>query len=86
MSFMSTLETIEGSAFANLTALLHFNCSHNPHLNYIHEHAFARPNSEDPHRLDYPPLVLVNMKKYQLINMKLMNHFHASLYITLFFS
>uniref|UniRef100_A0A182JY92 LRRCT domain-containing protein n=1 Tax=Anopheles christyi TaxID=43041 RepID=A0A182JY92_9DIPT len=56
LSYMSQLKVIGRGAFSGLQALQEVHITNNPHLTYLHGHAFVRNDTDNPERLDWPPV------------------------------
>uniref|UniRef100_A0A182P5U0 LRRCT domain-containing protein n=1 Tax=Anopheles epiroticus TaxID=199890 RepID=A0A182P5U0_9DIPT len=56
LSYMSQLKEIGRGAFSSLEALQEVHITNNPHLTYLHGHAFLRNDTDNPERLDWPPV------------------------------
>lgn len=62
----TTLKSIGEGAFSELTALKTLMVTNNPHLSTIHPKALSKEGTEDPRRLEYPPLT--NVSSHSVIN------------------
>uniref|UniRef100_A0A6E8W4T0 LRRCT domain-containing protein n=1 Tax=Anopheles coluzzii TaxID=1518534 RepID=A0A6E8W4T0_ANOCL len=56
LSYMSQLKVIGRGAFSGLESLQEVHITNNPHLTYLHGHAFVRNDTDNPERLDWPPV------------------------------
>ncbi|XP_053661212.1 leucine-rich repeat neuronal protein 3-like [Anopheles marshallii] len=56
LSYMTELKVIGRSAFSGLESLEEIHITNNPHLSYLHGHAFVRNDTDNPERFDWPPV------------------------------
>uniref|UniRef100_A0A182QLN0 LRRCT domain-containing protein n=1 Tax=Anopheles farauti TaxID=69004 RepID=A0A182QLN0_9DIPT len=56
LSYMSQLKVIGRGAFSGLEALQEIHITNNPHLSYLHARAFMRNDTDNPDRIDWPPV------------------------------
>ncbi|XP_035903395.1 leucine-rich repeat neuronal protein 3-like isoform X1 [Anopheles stephensi] len=56
LSYMTQLRVIGRGAFSGLEALEEIHITNNPHLSFIHGHAFMRNDTDNPERFDWSPI------------------------------
>uniref|UniRef100_A0A182MYU1 LRRCT domain-containing protein n=1 Tax=Anopheles dirus TaxID=7168 RepID=A0A182MYU1_9DIPT len=56
LSYMSQLKVIGRGAFSGLEALQEIHITNNLHLSYLHARAFMRNDTDNPERIDWPPV------------------------------
>lgn len=56
LCYMSELKVIGRGAFRGLESLQEIHITNNPHLSYLHGLSFARNDTDNPERLDWPPV------------------------------
>uniref|UniRef100_A0A182WEW0 LRRCT domain-containing protein n=1 Tax=Anopheles minimus TaxID=112268 RepID=A0A182WEW0_9DIPT len=56
LSYMTQLRVIGRGAFSGLESLQEIHMTNNPHLSYLHGRAFVRNDTDNPDRLDWPPV------------------------------
>uniref|UniRef100_A0A2M4AQC4 Putative conserved plasma membrane protein n=1 Tax=Anopheles triannulatus TaxID=58253 RepID=A0A2M4AQC4_9DIPT len=56
MSYMPVLSVIGRGAMRGLVSLQELHLTNNPHLSILHQDAFARNDTDNPERLDWPPV------------------------------
>uniref|UniRef100_A0A182MAA0 LRRCT domain-containing protein n=1 Tax=Anopheles culicifacies TaxID=139723 RepID=A0A182MAA0_9DIPT len=56
LSYMTQLRVIGRGAFSGLESLQEIHITNNPHLSLLHERAFVRNDTDNPERLDWPPV------------------------------
>ncbi|XP_049298822.1 leucine-rich repeat neuronal protein 3 [Anopheles funestus] len=56
LSYMTQLRVIGRGAFSGLESLQEIHITNNPHLGYLHGHAFVRNDTDNPEQLDWPPI------------------------------